>query len=258
MLARLKEALKGFARRNSSDGLATVEAPCEPNASSAVAPPASTERITLQHVWTAEANAVKLRVSRMLMPLGETRNYPEVGAATDSPLAQALFELPGVTAVSLDSASVQVTLADDADWDALVDRIPGVITRHLEMGLAAVEGLAATSDGSAQAKRYSFGFRQIPETTRTPEEQRRIVQALLDDEINPAVAAHGGYFNLIAVEHNNVYVQLGGGCQGCGMVDVTLRQGVEQRIRQVLPEMNELIDVTNHGAGSNPYYQPGK
>ena len=60
------------------------------------------------------------------------------------------------------------------------------------------------------------------------------------------------------VADNNVYVELGGGCQGCGMVDVTLRQGVEQRMREVFPDMLELIDNTDHGSGDDPYYQPGK
>ncbi len=85
-----------------------------------------------------------------------------------------------------------------------------------------------------------------------------IVKNLLDQEINPAVAAHGGFFTLLDVKDNNVYVQLGGGCQGCGMADVTLKQGVEQRMREVLPEMASLIDTTDHAAGSNPYYSPGK
>jgi len=117
---------------------------------------------------------------------------------------------------------------------------------------------AVTSGATTGGKKYSFGFRQIPDNARPPEEQKAIVQKLLDEEINPAVAAHGGFFSLIAVENNNVYVQLGGGCQGCGMANVTLREGVEQRMKQVLPEMHELIDTTDHHSGSNPYYQPGK
>ncbi len=85
------------------------------------------------------------------------------------------------------------------------------------------------------------------------------IQNLLDFEINPMVAAHGGFFSLVDVnEENNVYVELGGGCQGCGMVDVTLRQGVEQRMREVFPDMAALIDTTDHADGDNPYFQQGK
>jgi Fe-S cluster biogenesis protein NfuA/rhodanese-related sulfurtransferase len=84
------------------------------------------------------------------------------------------------------------------------------------------------------------------------------MQNLLDFEINPMVAAHGGRFALIDVDGGKVYVELGGGCQGCGMVDVTLRQGVEKRMREVFPDMEALIDTTDHAEGDNPYFQPSK
>ncbi|MCH7478659.1 MAG: NifU family protein [SAR324 cluster bacterium] len=141
---------------------------------------------------------------------------------------------------------------DNSDWDAIMERVPGVITEHFESGEPAVK----TETPSAGAKRHKFGFKQVE--TRSREEQMEIVKTLLDQEINPAVAAHGGFFTLLDVKDNNVYVQLGGGCQGCGMADVTLKQGVEQRMREVLPEMASLIDTTDHAAGSNPYYSPGK
>jgi Fe/S biogenesis protein NfuA len=84
------------------------------------------------------------------------------------------------------------------------------------------------------------------------------IQNLLEFEINPMVAAHGGHFSLIDVDGNKVYVELGGGCQGCGMVDVTLRQGVEKRMREVFPDLEDLIDTTDHQDGENPYFQPSK
>ena len=90
------------------------------------------------------------------------------------------------------------------------------------------------------------------------EVQMEVIQNLLDFEINPKVASHGGFFTLLDVADNNVYVELGGGCQGCGMVDVTLRQGVEQRMREVFPDMVDLIDNTDHAGGDDPYYQQGK
>ncbi len=88
--------------------------------------------------------------------------------------------------------------------------------------------------------------------------QKEVLQNLLNLEINPAVSSHGGYFSLIDIKDNNVYVELSGGCQGCGMVDVTLRQGVEKRMREVFPDMTALIDITDHAEGENPYYQPSK
>ncbi|MBI3992839.1 MAG: NifU family protein [Candidatus Lambdaproteobacteria bacterium] len=135
-----------------------------------------------------------------------------------------------------------------------MSQVPGAITEHVESGLHAVEGL----DPNPPKKKYDFGFKQVDKSTRPREEQMKIVQNLLDEEVNPAVASHGGYFELLDVKDDTVYVALGGGCQGCGMVDVTLRQGVEQRMREVLPEMVALVDTTDHASGSNPYYQPSK
>ncbi len=88
--------------------------------------------------------------------------------------------------------------------------------------------------------------------------QAAAIQELLDTQINPGVATHGGHVELMDVQDNMVYIRFGGGCQGCGMVSVTLNQGVEQAIREAFPEIREIIDVTDHAAGTNPYYQSSK
>jgi len=87
---------------------------------------------------------------------------------------------------------------------------------------------------------------------------REKIQYLLDTAINPAVAGHGGRVSLIDVKGNVVYLQMGGGCQGCGQADVTLKQGVERMIREEVPEVLEILDVTDHAGGRNPYYAPSK
>jgi Fe/S biogenesis protein NfuA len=84
------------------------------------------------------------------------------------------------------------------------------------------------------------------------------VQELIDERINPGVGAHGGHVELLEVKDNTVFVRLGGGCQGCGMVDVTLRQGIEVLIREEIPEIQQVVDTTDHASGRNPYYQPAK
>ncbi len=84
------------------------------------------------------------------------------------------------------------------------------------------------------------------------------IQTLIDDEINPGVSGHGGHVTLIDVKDDIVYVQLGGGCQGCAMVDVTLRQGIEVLIKRNFPHITGVVDTTDHAGGSNPYYQPSK
>ena len=84
------------------------------------------------------------------------------------------------------------------------------------------------------------------------------VQELIETTINPAVAGHGGYVELLDVRDNTVYLQMGGGCQGCGAADITLKAGIERLIKEEIPEITEVLDTPDHGAGQNPYYTAGK
>jgi len=84
------------------------------------------------------------------------------------------------------------------------------------------------------------------------------VQRLLDEEINPAVAAHGGYIGLLDIADGVAYVQMGGGCQGCGLAEVTLSQGVWSAIVDRFPEIREVVDTTDHALGTNPLLPAGK
>ena len=81
---------------------------------------------------------------------------------------------------------------------------------------------------------------------------------VLEEKINPAVAAHGGNISLVGVQDETAYLRFGGGCQGCGMVNVTLKQGVEKTLFADVPQITKVMDVTDHAAGANPYYEPGK
>ncbi len=101
------------------------------------------------------------------------------------------------------------------------------------------------------------GARGAPPPELSGEVAERLVQ-VLEQQINPAIAAHGGYCELVAVEEDTAYVRLSGGCQGCGMATVTLTQGIEVAIRDVAPEITHVIDVTDHASGTNPYYEPSK
>ena len=80
------------------------------------------------------------------------------------------------------------------------------------------------------------------------------VQQLIDQQINPGLAAHGGYAELKGVEDDKVYVLMGGGCQGCAVSAMTLREGIAAAITSAIPEITEVVDVTDHNAGENPYY----
>jgi Fe/S biogenesis protein NfuA len=80
------------------------------------------------------------------------------------------------------------------------------------------------------------------------------VQQLLAEAINPSLASHGGYASLVGVEDTKVFLSMGGGCQGCALSAATLREGIQTAIREAIPEVTDIIDVTDHDAGENPYY----
>ena len=84
------------------------------------------------------------------------------------------------------------------------------------------------------------------------------IQKILDSQINPAVSGHGGYISLVDVREETAYIKMSGGCQGCGMASVTLKQGVVAAIKRAVPEIKEILDTTDHAGGTNPYYSPGK
>lgn len=84
------------------------------------------------------------------------------------------------------------------------------------------------------------------------------VSQVLIEAVNPAIAAHGGKAELVSVDGSIIYLKLGGGCQGCGMAQVTLKQGIERILKESIPELTEVVDVTDHASGADPYYQQSK
>ena len=80
------------------------------------------------------------------------------------------------------------------------------------------------------------------------------VHRVIETQINPGVASHGGVVTLVDIKGNTVFVQMGGGCQGCGQADVTLKQGIIRMIKEAVPEVEAVEDATDHASGENPYY----
>jgi Fe/S biogenesis protein NfuA len=86
---------------------------------------------------------------------------------------------------------------------------------------------------------------------------QRVIQ-VLNAQVNPSIASHGGRADLVAVEDGAAYLRLSGGCAGCGMAAVTLSQGIEVAIKASVPEIVRIVDVTDHASGTNPYYEAAK
>ena len=121
--------------------------------------------------------------------------------------------------------------------------------RHYVPEVERVRFVAPAADPAREAAAQESGLGTLT---------AQAIQTLLDDEINPSVAAHGGHVALVDVKDKRAYVRLEGGCQGCGMADVTLKHGIEMAILEKYPDIEEVLDVTDHADGTNPYYQPSK
>ena len=178
----------------------------------------------------------KFVVDRPLLPDGSAW-FGNRDLARHSPLAADLLAMPGLESVLIAEDTVTVNAGQPVDWPAL--GIGHVIRKHIKAGGLVVEP--------------SY-FSTLP----SEGDLKWAITDLLAREINPAVASHGGWIELIDVKKNNVYLRLGGGCQGCGAASVTLKQGVEKAIRDLAPSVGEILDTTDHAAGRNPYYAPAK
>lgn len=156
-------------------------------------------------------------------------------AAEGSPLAEKLFEIPGVAGLLISHQQLTVTKRTPEPWQVLGKLIGAKIREHLASGLDAVNASIRDRIPSADVIREK-------------------VQAVIDRDILPSVRSHGGVIRLLDVKGNTVYLQMGGGCQGCASADTTLKQGVEVAIRNSVPEVGDILDTTDHAAGRNPYY----
>ncbi len=103
---------------------------------------------------------------------------------------------------------------------------------------------------------FRFDNPNKPKLLENPLAER--VQHVLDQRINPSLASHGGRASLIDVQEDRVFIRMSGGCQGCGQADLTLREGITATLQHEIPEIGEILDVTDHAAGTNPYYEAGR
>lgn len=157
-------------------------------------------------------------------------------ARASHPIAADILQLEQVSAVLLQGQKITVCRANEAsDWNDVIDPVKKIITDH-------------------------FANRPAPPPARdrndAESELMLQVQNTLNQEINPMVASHGGFIEVLDVRENTVYLNMTGGCQGCGMAAVTLKQGVEKTLREHYPQIEQILDNTDHASGLNPYYSP--
>ena len=118
------------------------------------------------------------------------------------------------------------------------------------------QGLVMINPNTPPTARAAAGA-PMPEADLSSPTAQKILE-ILEQDVNPQIAMHGGWADLVAFENGTAYVRMSGGCQGCGLAKVTLSQGIAVAIQEAVPEVLEIVDVTDHASGSNPYYEPAK
>lgn len=168
---------------------------------------------------------------------GAMATFATADAAEGAPLARALFAIPGLKLVDVSGAVVTVVKAGDSDWEGLKSLIASAIRSSI----------------SQYSKPLGNGVKTVGQA-RTDVEIRLAVQEVLDRQANPAIASHGGHVRVTDVQDGIVSMLMSGGCQGCAASAATLRGSAESMVRAAVPEVRDIIDVTDHAAGETPYY----
>ena len=172
---------------------------------------------------------------------GGVRRFTAADEAKGSPLAEAIYAIPGLSVSELIVSGNIVTVVKQAKtpWQAVGKAIGGAIRTALA---SAAQPVVPAPKGPAQDDDSLY----------------ERVAKVFEEQVNPMVARHGGRVELIDVQDAVVMLRMGGGCQGCGMADVTLRQGIEGMLAQFVPQVRGIVDITDHTSGANPYFQASK
>lgn len=176
--------------------------------------------------FTPNPNTLKYAVNRTLLEKGGANFTQAEDAERRSPLAARLFRVSGIVGVMLGRDFVTITKADDGDWDSVHKQCSNLILEHLKQSLPVLNE-HTSSDG------HKEGSSEI--------EQK--IMEILDLEIRPAVAADGGDITFEKYENGTVYLYLQGSCAGCPSATMTLKMGIETRLKRAIPEVQEVVSI---------------
>jgi Fe-S cluster biogenesis protein NfuA len=177
---------------------------------------------------------------------GGVRRFSDVEDAAGSPLAEAIFAIPelAVSELIVSGNIVTVSKKSEATWQAIGRAVGNAIRSALAGAAPPVAPSAKPAAADTPAVNDDALYEQVAQ--------------VFEEQVNPMVARHGGHVELIDVQDAVVMLRMGGGCQGCGMADVTLRQGIEGMLGQLVPAVRGIVDITDHTTGANPYFQASK
>jgi NFU1 iron-sulfur cluster scaffold homolog, mitochondrial len=198
----------------------------------------SSDQILIKAEPSRDYEQCKFMVNHPLFE-GHSWLFSNFEEAAGSPLGEAVFSVESVETLLVHESTAVVTKTGAkgvSDWEALAKEVGSALRKTLEAGTDLV-----SKDIVAK----------IPAEEVVKEE----IQKVIDTEVNPGVAGHGGKITLTAITGNTVTILMGGGCQGCSAADLTLKQGIHGAFRKAVPYVGAIYDETDHAGGLNPYYR---
>ncbi|KAB7615277.1 NifU family protein [Amylibacter sp. SFDW26] len=183
----------------------------------------------IQTESTPNPATLKFLPGQAVMPAG-TADFPNVEAAANSPLAQRVFAVEGVTAVFFGPDFVTVTKEESIDWNHIKPAILGAIMEHFQSGQPVMQGEGLAAAGHAE---HSGEDSEIVDQ----------IKELLDTRVRPAVAQDGGDITFHGFDRGVVYLHMQGACAGCPSSTITLKMGIENLLRHYIPEVTEVRPV---------------
>lgn len=182
--------------------------------------------VNIQLEWTPNPNTLKYVVDQPLIPSGAVAFRDGPSAEGKSPLAEKLFGIEGVSAVMLGTNFVTISKGEAGDWDAMNEAVVATLEQHLSAGEPVIVGEVGSGHSVASDSEIEQQIRDI-----------------LDEEIRPAVMNDGGDITLDRFENGIVYLHMRGSCSGCPSSLMTLKMGIEERLRASIPDVAEVVPV---------------
>jgi Fe-S cluster biogenesis protein NfuA len=154
--------------------------------------------------------------------------------SVNSPIAKKLFGFPWTEAIKVSPMSLELTKKDWVDWDILLEPLQGLLEEHF-------------------ASTTVLEKSPVLKTSTLDTDEASAIKNFIEQNINPSLAAHGGWIELKSFDSQTAYLHMGGGCQGCASSQATMVDGVETALKSQFPFVQRVVDVTDHSLGENPY-----
>lgn len=198
----------------------------------------TTQEIRIRGEFTPDPQACRFIVSQEIFSDDWTFQFRSPADAPGSALIAAIFGVEGVVDVKIHRDTFTITKNTLEAWPKLAGKLIPILKTQIAAGAQVLD----------TEKREALKHAPLDGDVRG------LIEEILAEKINPALASHGGWVKLVRIEGQDVFVEMGGGCQGCASSRATMKFGIERAIREAVPSVRNVVDATDHEAGTNPYY----